>query len=125
MPSRPALANAVYSWHLYPPDWDTTATGTPRQTGRQALQARVDRARAWGDPIWLGELNAFNRGYTGEHNQTDPSWEADTAAFMAYARANDLGWSFWAYGTGAGSSLVAAATGEAKPELLAALQGGL
>jgi hypothetical protein len=121
-----SVPNAVYSWHWYPPDWDTTVVGTfAPGTGRQQLQGNAALAASWNQPFWIGEFNLFNQGYLRPRLHTDPAWKADSASFMAYARTAGLSWSFHAYNPGNGSVLLDPKTKQPRPDLLAALQNGL
>jgi hypothetical protein len=117
---QPKITNAVYSWHYYPPD----------ASGQQGLQDHVDRANAWNMPFWVGELNAFEQGRNRADLRTDPNWQPDTLALMSYLKAQNVGWSFWAYRPDpfavlASSSLIDPNTGLPKPDILAALQTGM
>jgi len=108
----------VYGWNYYPDD----ASDQP------ALEAHVARAVAFNQP-YFPYVMAFNAGRNNPSLRTDPSWDADTRALMAYLKANAVSWTFWAYrpdfyAVGASSSLIDPATGAPKPDLLAALQAG-
>ena len=84
---QPKIANAVYSWHYYPPD----------ASGRHLLDEHLARTTGWNVPLWIGELNAYEEGRNRSDLRTDPSWDADTRATLAWLRANDVSWGFWAY----------------------------
>jgi hypothetical protein len=126
LPQPVNVPNAVYSWHWYPPDWNTTVVGTfAPGTGMQQLQGNAALAASWNQPFWIGEFNLFNEGYIRPAAQTDPNWQADSASFMAYARTAGLSWSFHCYNPGSGSELINPKTKQPRPLLLAALQNGL
>jgi aryl-phospho-beta-D-glucosidase BglC (GH1 family) len=122
-----AVSNAVYSWHAYPPDWSHTRVGIEHETGADQLAAHLARATALGMPFWIGEFNAFNYGYNSRRWWTDPNWQPDLDAMLAWARTSGVSWSWFAYREGGegGSSLIDPHTGQAKPDILAGLQRGM
>jgi hypothetical protein len=111
LPGKLDMPNTVYSWHFYPDTWDA---------GKQALQEHVDRAREWGQPLWIGEFNAFNRA-TDAGFPAD--WEEQMVHLMAYFKENGISWTMWEYGHGRNSAVVDK-KGQIKQDLLAALQKG-
>jgi len=120
-----SLRNAVYSWHWYPPDWDTTVVGTfDPGTGRHHLAGNLALATSWHQPFWVGEFNVFNQGYPNLKMHTDPNWQADGMAAMAYAKSSGISWSFHSYDPGNGSRLLDPKTKQPRPDLLAVLQSG-
>ena len=108
---KPNLANAVFSWHFYPPDW---ATGEP------PLAAHLTRAQSWGVPLWIGETDAMSETRNPE---TDANWQQDLADQLSYFKQNDISWTIWAYDTGC-CSIVTPNTTQPKQSLISALQSG-
>ncbi len=86
MIAPPHVPNWVYSWHFYPSDW---ATGGP------ALQAHVDRARAWNVPLYIGEFNPM----VGAGGGVPADWQAIFSQSMQFFTQNQLSWAFWNYGS--------------------------
>src|SRR3954454_1457572 len=86
LPQKPRIRNAVYGWNYYPDD----ARDQP------ALQAHGDRAQSFGQPFFPYQM-AFQQGRNNANLRTDPNWDADTRALMAYLKANGVSWTFWAY----------------------------
>jgi hypothetical protein len=101
------VPNAVYTWHWYPNTW---------QEGLPPLQAHVARARAFGQPLWIGEFNGFNYQHKRGGNE-DPNWKEDTESFMSYAKQNHLSWSYYLYRV--------AHTPPLPPDLVPVLQSGI
>jgi hypothetical protein len=81
------VPNAVYTWHWYPSTW---------QEGLPPLQAHVARARAFDQPLWIGEFNAFNYQHK-RGGKEDINWKQDTVSFMDYAKRFHLSWSYYLY----------------------------
>lgn len=110
---KPALTNAVYSWHFYPSNW---------QTGQASLAAHLARARSWNVPLWIGEFDCFGASYNIHVKAPlDPNWQSDLRALMAYFKQNGISWSIWDYNSG-GYSVVVPGTTRPKSELITLLQ---
>ena len=79
---RPKFANAVYSFHVYKTKWLSYA------------QEHLDKARRWNLPAWVGEFQTY-----GPKEQPDggDGFVAMTEPFLAFMKAQKLGWSYWAY----------------------------
>lgn len=109
---KPALSNAVYSWHFYPTNW---------RDGQAALAAHLARARAWDVPLWIGEFDGFGGSFNVRISPPlDPHWQSDLGALMAYFKANGISWSIWDY-KGGGYSVVEPGTDRPKGELISLL----
>ena len=104
----PPFANVVYSFHLYPDDWDPH--------GKALLTGQWERARDWAVPLYVGETDAF--GYGSPHLR-DSNWAADTAAMLAFCRQNGISWNIF---QAAGRWFLDADSGQPKPGLLPILQ---
>ena len=88
MTSPPAIANSMYSFHIYTSDW---ATAQPY------VQAYLRNAKSWGVPAWMGEFDAFEAGCTGTNCKLDSNWRADTQALLAFCNSNWINWSYFSY----------------------------
>ena len=92
--SPPAVANAVYEFHIYTSTWTTA---------QPYVQAFLVNAKNWRVPVWLGEFDAFEAGCTGVNCKLDPNWQADTQALLAFCNSEDINWAYFSYyslGTG-------------------------
>jgi hypothetical protein len=108
----PNLPNAVYSVHMYPPEWNAPP-------GKALLAFYEARATAWGAPLWLGEFSAF--GYTAPTGPK-PNWAADLRSFVLYCRQHGIGWTIASYSS---SRLLIKGTTTPKPDILAILRQGV
>jgi hypothetical protein len=86
--SPPAIANAMYSFHIYTPDW---ATAQPY------VQAYLRNAKSWGVPVWMGEFNAFEAGCTGTNCKLDQNWQVDTQSLLTFVNSNGINWAYFSY----------------------------
>jgi endoglycosylceramidase len=110
---KPALTNAVYSWHFYPTNWSD---------GRAQLAAHLARARSWDVPLWIGEFDGFGGSDNFHVGPTpDPNWHADLGALMRYLKRNRISWSIWDYDAG-GYSVVVPGTTQPKSGLISLLR---
>ncbi len=82
--ARPSFGNEAYSFHLYTTDWNPN--------GLSVMQAFLARARALDLPVWIGEFNRF-----GQPLSAPPDWPEQLRQMLAYCRANDVSWDYWAY----------------------------
>lgn len=112
--SKPALTNALYSWHFYPVNWSA---------GKPSLEAHLARAKSWDVPFWIGEFDAFGGSYSNPNIKPplDPNWQTDLMSQMQYFKQNNINWSIWDYNTG-GYSVLIPGTNKPKKELLSLLQ---
>lgn len=123
------LPNAVYSTHFYADSWDQgngpkscKQPGGP--SGRDVMQAHLDRAQKWQQPLYVGEFDGFHLTnqpkcpYAADEAQA----AADTATLTEYMRTNSVSWTLWQY---ANSQPMVEADGGAKQPLLENLQRGL
>jgi Cellulase (glycosyl hydrolase family 5) len=110
---KPALTNAVYSWHFYPANWTD---------GRAQLAAHLARARSWDVPLWIGEFDGFGGtdNFIGK-TPPDPQWPADLGKLMTYFRRNHISWSIWDYDA-SGYSVVVPGTTQPKSQLMSLLR---
>lgn len=106
--SRPDIPNAVYSFHLYSPNW---------AAGRPAMNAYLSLADRWNVPVYVGEFNAFGEGSVQPEGTyaIDPNWRADTEALLSYALQHDVSWAYSIYKPNK----------PIPPEIVHVLQGGL
>ncbi len=92
------LPNSVYSWHFYPFTWDLADNQpgfTDTRPAKDKLADHLARANSWNVPIWIGEFDGFNLGNFDCSASATAS--SDLLAFMAYAKANNISWTFWEY----------------------------
>lgn len=80
----PPFEGVVYSFHLYTPTWEPD--------GLERTRAYLDRARRWSVPIWIGEFNRFGSG-----DSALGEWAPPLLDMLAFCRANEIGWTYWAY----------------------------
>jgi aryl-phospho-beta-D-glucosidase BglC (GH1 family) len=94
-PSTPG--NWVYSVHLLNTRHGTFADGVPAHDdfGVNLAEQALANARAWGVPLFIGEFTYFSRGK--DANKLSESDLEQTAKFLTWAKANRVGWTFWAY----------------------------
>lgn len=109
---KPNLTNALYSWHLYSPDW---------ATGQAPMAAHLARAVNWDVPLWIGESDAM--GGTRSNSMTT-SQQQDLNSQMTYFKNNDISWTIWAYDTGC-CSVVVKGTTQPKQPLISILKQDL
>ena len=88
MTSPPAVANAIYSFHIYTADW---ASAQPY------VQAYLHNAKSWGVPVWMGEFNAFEAGCTGANCKLDSNWQTDTQSLLNFCNTNGINWAYFSY----------------------------
>lgn len=112
MKAMPPVKNAVYSYHVYRPGWETE--------GRQVVERSTVRAKAWNVPVWMGEFNGFGAAFNVRPVPANAL--ADTKAMLAALKALGQGWAFWAYYGADG--ILPLGSDQPKADLLAALQGG-
>jgi aryl-phospho-beta-D-glucosidase BglC (GH1 family) len=112
MSSPPAVANAMYEYHIYTSDW---------KTGEPYVQAFLGNAKSWGVPIWMGEFDAFEAGCTGVSCVVDPNWQVDTQSLLAFCDSNGINWAYFSYYS-LGTSIQ---TPVPHSEILAVLQSAL
>jgi hypothetical protein len=118
--SPPPVPNIVLSVHLHEDYWSAPTAGqSPLPfSGQAALAADLQRATQWNVPLYVGEFYAFDA--TGNQNgnkQSDQNWQADTAAFLKYAKDNNIGWTYWAW--------IQKSDPTVQPEITAAVQAAL
>ncbi len=82
----PPVLDAVYSFHLYNPNW--------KPKGEQTLAKHVARARQWKVPLWIGEFHAI--GPSGKEKGF-PESLADTRQMLRACEQTETGWAYWAY----------------------------
>jgi hypothetical protein len=94
-PSTPG--NWVYSVHLVNAAHGTFSDGVPAHDDHGVTKAEraLANARAWEVPLLIGEFTYFTRGK--DANLLSESDLAQTAAFLAWAKAKRVSWTFWAY----------------------------
>jgi hypothetical protein len=88
MSSPPAVANVVYSFHIYTADWGTA---------QPYVEAYLSNAKSWGIPAWMGEFDAFEAGCTGTNCKLDQNWQPDTQAMLAFCNMNGINWAYFSY----------------------------
>ncbi len=109
----PPFPNAVYSFHVYKPDWSSF---------EPTAAAYVGHAGPWNVPMWMGEFNAFNADSVASGIPfRDRNWRGDTQALMAYLRGRNVGWAYFSY---SGLDSLFLATGAPNLPLIKALAGG-
>jgi endoglycosylceramidase len=106
----PPFHGVVYSFHLYVDGW--------QPKGLQRTQDYLARSKSWAVPLWIGEFDAFGGASNTPQN---PSWQADLRTMMDFCRQQDIGWSLFAYSSGA---LLVSGTSNPQPGLLPLLQAG-
>lgn len=106
----PPFRGVVYSFHLYVDAW--------QPQGLERTQVYLARSRTWDVPLWIGEFNAF--GGAGDDPQNS-DWQSDLRSMMDFCRAQDIGWSLFAYTNG---KLLASGTSLPQSGLLPLLQAG-
>jgi hypothetical protein len=116
----PPVPNVVLSVHLHEDYWSSPSAGQAQLpfNGQAALTADLQRATQWNVPLFVGEFYAFDA--TGNQNgnkQPDQNWTGDTAAFLKFARTNDIGWTYWAW--------IQKVNPTAQPEVTPAVQAAL
>ena len=91
------MSNAIYSGHAYPATWDepvpASCAGNKPWPGLPFYDAHLKRSTAFGQPLWIGEFNAF----ATQSSCPDPNWQADATSLMSFDAGNDVSWSFWDY----------------------------
>jgi aryl-phospho-beta-D-glucosidase BglC (GH1 family) len=119
----PQVPNVVLSVHLHEDYWSDPSPGQSQLPtgGEAALAADLSRAQTFNVPLYVGEFYAFDA--TGNQNgnkQPDQSWMSDTAKFLAYAKQNDISWTYWAWIQKENPEVQP----EVTPDVQAALRGG-
>jgi aryl-phospho-beta-D-glucosidase BglC (GH1 family) len=89
--------NWVYSLHDYNFSYGTFADGVTRHDdfGITVMNAALANATAWRVPLYIGEFTTFSLGV--DARQLTDAAMAETNEFLAWAKANRVSWSFWAY----------------------------
>jgi Cellulase (glycosyl hydrolase family 5) len=108
----PPFPNSVYEFHFYAARWDSEGLEKVHRYERQAQQ--------WGVPLYVGEFNAFR--YGNESKPPAKHWRRDTETMLAYYKAHDISWTYYAYN--GGNTIVIPGTDTPLPNLLPVLQGG-
>ena len=110
----PPFDSVVYTFHLYTRTWAPDAL--------RRIEDHWSRARAWGIPLTVSELNAYGYGSNQAFGDDtfDPSWRVDAERFFAYAAARDIGYTFSAYG--GNNSVFVPSGGKLKRGLLRTIQ---
>ncbi|MEP6798542.1 MAG: glycoside hydrolase family 5 protein [Lapillicoccus sp.] len=123
------LPNAVYSSHFYADSWSQgngpQSCKTPGgPTGQDVMQAHLDRAQGWDQPMYVGEFDGFHLTNQPKcpYSTSETQAAADTATMMDYLRTNSVSWTLWQYSN---SQPMVQPSGSAKQPLLANLQKGL
>ncbi len=96
----PPVPNLVLSVHLHEDYWSGPSAGQTQLpfSGQATLAADVQRANQLNVPLYVGEFYAFDAtANQSGAKQPDQSWMADTAAFLKYAKDNDISWTYWAW----------------------------
>ena len=81
----PPFPNVVYSFHLYPKNWDPE--------GLHWTRKHVNRARSWNVPVWMGEFQRIGRADLPD----DPGGFRQTERMLDFYKKNRIGWAYWAY----------------------------
>ena len=116
----------VYSSHIYNFGSGTFHTGVPQQDDRGINVAKVllANANAWKVPLYLGEFSNFT--LKPDARQLTDADMTETKKFLAWAKANDVHWSFWCYTQWVAPHMaVDYSTGKAIPAVVNALATGL
>jgi hypothetical protein len=119
----PPVPKVVLSVHLHEDYWLNPSAGQNQlpYSGQAAMAADVQRAAQWNVPLYVGEFYAFDAtSNQSGGKQPDQNWMSDTAAFLKYAKDNDIGWAYWAWIQKSNPTVQPWAT----PEVQAALQNG-
>jgi aryl-phospho-beta-D-glucosidase BglC (GH1 family)/PKD repeat protein len=98
MTGKPTVpGNWVYSLHDYDFSYGTFSDGVTRHDdfGITLVNAALANATAWRVPLYLGEFTVFSLGV--DARQLTDAAMAETNEFLAWAKANRVSWSFWAY----------------------------
>ena len=109
--------NAVMSWHYYP-----AAPMSDKQF--QLLVGQRNLAGRFNQPLWIGEFDAYAQAYDKPQQRVfGAAWKPLLLDLMRYTKANDIGWSLWAFQRGAGSNLLAR-NGALKMDIISVLRTG-
>ena len=98
MTGKPTVSgNWVYSIHDYNFEYGTFSDGVVRHDDFGITLANVVLANAntWKVPLYIGEFTTFSLGV--DSRQLTNASMAQTKAFLAWAKQNNVSWTFWAY----------------------------
>jgi aryl-phospho-beta-D-glucosidase BglC (GH1 family) len=98
MASKPTVAgNWVYSIHLYNFGFGTFRDGVTRHDdfGVNLTNAALANARAWRVPLFIGEFSTITLAVPA--TELTAADMTETAEFLAWAKLNNVSWTFWAY----------------------------
>jgi hypothetical protein len=98
MTAKPAVpGNWVYSMHIYNTTYGTFNDGvtTHDDLGLNVSNAALANAKSWKVPLYMGEFTNFNTGVDAR-TLTDAQ-TGETRKFVAWAKQNNVSWTFWAY----------------------------
>ncbi len=87
----------VYSIHDYNFSYGTFSDGVVRHDdfGITLANAVLANANAWQVPLYIGEFTTFSLGV--DARQLTAASMTQTKSFLAWAKQNQVSWSFWAY----------------------------
>ena len=98
MTGRPTVGkNWVYSAHIYNFGFGTFSDGVASHDdfGQTVANAVLTNAKNWKVPLYIGEFTNFTKGVDATLLTTADM--AQTKLYLAWAKTNQVSWTFWAY----------------------------